>query len=101
MKTQNFAGAQISMDENPSEGLPVNEIPLVYMEQMVGIAIGAFVSKIVLGIENPPNSHTPKMTIVMPTKALHLMAKQLNDVLSDKDNQKQIDTEFKNNQDGF
>lgn len=84
-----------TLEDNPANGLPIDNIPLVYVDQMVGLAIGPFVSKIVLAVENPPAQPTPKITIAMPTQSLHLMAKQLNEILSTKETQDQFSAAFK------
>lgn len=81
--------------ENPSEGLPINEVPLVYVEQLVGVAIGPFVSKIILANENPPHQPTPKLTIAMPTQSLHQMAKQIIELIGNEQTQKQLGDAFR------
>lgn len=68
---------------------------LIYAEQMIGIAVGPFISKIVLGMDDAPNAPIPKFTIVMPTNALHQAAKQIVDVLSNQSSQEQIASAFK------
>lgn len=73
--------------------------PLIYAENIIGLAVGPFVSKVILGLENPPHNPTPTIQISMPTNALHNLAKQVLEVLSNKDTQDQIGKAFKDYQD--
>ncbi|MDO8369604.1 MAG: hypothetical protein Q7S71_02630 [Candidatus Nitrotoga sp.] len=88
-------------DTTPVTILPTGDSQLIYAEQMIGMAAGPFVSKIVLGLDNAPNEATAKFTIVMPTNVLHLMAKQITDILSNQDTQKQLGDGFKTYQDSI
>ena len=73
--------------------------PLIYAENIIGLAVGPFVSKVILGLENPPHLPTPTIQISMPTNALHGFAKQVMEVLSNKETQDQIGNAFKEYQD--
>lgn len=99
MKKQPIETPEVTIEHNPSDGLPINDVPLLYSEQMVGLAVGSFVSKVVLAIENPPNQPIPKLTLVMPTQALHLMARQIMEILSSQETQDQLNNAFKSYQD--
>lgn len=81
-----------------SASLPIEGAQLAYAEQLVGVAIGPFVSKIVLGMDNSPNPPTPSIILVMPTNVLHLTAKHIIEVLSNPDMQEQLGNGFKNYQ---
>lgn len=70
--------------------LPTDGTQLIYCEHMIGMAIGPFVSKVVIGIDNTPNAPSPKFTLVMPTNALHQMAKNILDGLSAEDTQQKL-----------
>lgn len=73
----------------------VKSVPLIYAENIIGLAVGPFVSKIILGLENPPHQPTPTLQISMPTNAMHAMAKQILDILNNPEAQSQIDNAFK------
>lgn len=90
----NKKSIETAIEKNPDSGLPINDVPLIYTEQMVGLAVGPFVSKIVLAIENPPHQPTPKLTIAMPTQALHMMAKRITEILSSQETQEQLGDAF-------
>ena len=70
-------------------------VPLIYAENIIGLAVGPFVSKIILGLENPPHQPTPTLQISMPTNAMHGMAKQILEILNNPDAQSQIEKAFK------
>lgn len=53
--------------------------PLVYADNLSGLALGPFVSRITFGLENPPGQFSPTLQVSMPTNALHAMAKQILD----------------------
>lgn len=98
MPKQNSAAKEITLKEETVIGLPSEGTQLIYSEHMIGMAIGPFVSKIVLGIDNSPNTPTPQFTLVMPTNALHQMAKHIIKGLSDKDAQEKFGETFKSYQ---
>lgn len=79
--------------------LPTDGTQLIYCEHMIALAIGPFVSKVVIGIDNTPNAPSPKITLVMPTNTLHQMAKNILDGLSAEDTQKKLGDLIKNYQD--
>ncbi|MDC7704020.1 hypothetical protein [Vogesella indigofera] len=69
-------------------------VPLIYAEQIVGLAVGPFVSKIILGVENPPGAPVPTIQISMPTNALHGMAKIIIKNIASKETQDQLKEAF-------
>ena len=79
--------------------LPAVGTQLIYCEHMIGMAMGPFVSKIVIGIDNSPNPPIPQYTLVMPTNALHQMAKNIVGALSSEENQKKLSEITKSYQD--
>jgi hypothetical protein len=79
--------------------LPSVGTQLIYCEHMIGIAMGPFVSKVLIGIDNSPNPPIPQYTLVMPTNALHQMAKNIVNALSDEANQKKLSESIKSYQD--
>lgn len=59
--------------------------PLIYADQLSSLAIGPFVSKMTVAIENHAvGARVPVVTIVMPTNTLHQLATQINLALSDR-----------------
>jgi NAD(P)H-dependent flavin oxidoreductase YrpB (nitropropane dioxygenase family) len=74
-------------------------VALIYADQVAGMAIGPFTSKLVFAVENPGSLPVPIATLVMPTPSLHAMARQLNDLLSDENNKEQFANAFKRYQD--
>jgi hypothetical protein len=64
--------------------------PLIFADSLVGLAIGPFVSKIILGVENPEQKHIPSIQVTMPTNALHSLAKHITEALRDADVQKNL-----------
>ncbi len=85
----------------PIEGtqLPSVGTQLIYCEHMIGMAIGPFVSKIVIGIDNAPSTPIPQFTLVMPTNSLHQMAKNIIDGLSSEETQRKLGESIKSYQD--
>lgn len=75
--------------------------PLIYAENIIGLAVGPFVSKVILGLENPPHLPTPTIQISMPTNALHGFAKQVMEVLGSQDTQDQIGNAFREYQESI
>lgn len=47
---------------------------LIYADTAIGVAFGAFTSKITFGFETGPGSATPAFTLVLPTSALKALA---------------------------
>jgi hypothetical protein len=74
----------------PEHGIQLSNVPLMYADSVVGLAIGPFVSKIILGVENTDQKNAPSLQISMPTNALHNLAKSVMDVLRDPDAQAKI-----------
>lgn len=64
-----------------TDSLPIESTELIYVDNMMGLAVGPFVTKIILGSEYAPNQHTPKITLVMPTNALFAMANHVKNIL--------------------
>lgn len=75
---------------NSESGIQLSSVPLMYADSVVGLAIGPFVSKIILGVENPDQVNTPSLQISMPTNALHNLAKSIIEILSDPNAQAKI-----------
>lgn len=88
-------------DIKKMEGIPLPSVgtQLIYCEHMIGMAIGPFVSKIVIGIDNSPNPPIPQYTLVMPTNSLHQMARNILEGLSAEGNQKKLTESYKSYQD--
>ena len=76
--------------EAPEQGIPLANTPLMYADTLVGLAIGPFVSKIILGVENPGQQNLPSLQISMPTNALHDLARHIFEVLQNQEAQKNI-----------
>lgn len=70
--------------------IPLTNTPMVYADTVVGLAVGPFVSKIILGVENPGQQSVPSLQISMPTNALHDLAKHIATILKNEDAQKNI-----------
>ena len=47
---------------------------LIYADTAIGVAFGAFTSKITFGFETAPGTVTPAFTVVLPTSALKALA---------------------------
>lgn len=47
---------------------------LIYADTAIGVAFGAFTSKITFGFETGPGAVTPAFTVVLPTSALRALA---------------------------
>jgi hypothetical protein len=75
---------------NPENGIQLSNVPLMYADSVVGLAIGPFVSKIILGVENPDQKSVPSLQISMPTNALHSLATSVIEILRDPDAQAKI-----------
>ncbi len=87
---------------NPSEpNVQLTNVPLMYADSLVGLAIGPFVSKIILGVEDPAQQHTPSLQISMPTNALHNLAKHIIELLHDPEAQKNLARGHKDFQDSM
>jgi hypothetical protein len=76
--------------------LPLVNTPLIYADTLVGLAIGPFVSKMILGVESPGQQSTPSLQVSMPTNALHDLAKHILELLQNADAQKNIVEGHKN-----
>lgn len=98
MPKSNSASKEIGLKEIPGNVLPNVGTQLIYCEHMIGMSIGPFVSKIVIGLDNSPNAPMPQFTLVMPTNGLHLMATNVLAALSSDDNQKKLGEGFKSYQ---
>lgn len=75
--------------ENESN-LKLSDAPLVYVDTLVGLAIGPFVSKMILGVENPGQQNSPSLQVTMPTNSLYELAKNIIELLANEDAQKSI-----------
>jgi hypothetical protein len=93
-----IANKEIGTKKIDANTLPTEGTQLIYSEHLIGMAIGPFVSKIVVGMDNSPNIPVPQYTLVMPTNALHQMAKHIMDSMSAQEAQKKIGDAFKNYQ---
>jgi len=67
-----------------------SDVPLIYAETLMGVAIGPFVSKFILGTEAIGQEPVAKYQIALPTNLMHTLAKQIIDVLGDQGNQAQL-----------
>ena len=81
--------------------LPLANTPMVYADTLVGLAIGPFVSKMILGVENPGQQNTPSLQVSMPTNALHELAKHILAILQNEDAQKNIANSHRDFQTGI
>jgi hypothetical protein len=92
---------QITPSEQESASLPAVSVTLVYADQVAGMAIGPFTSRLVFAVENPGSPPIPTVTLVMPTPNLHAIARQLNELLSNEKNKEQFANAFKQYQDSI
>lgn len=65
-------------------------MPVAYCDSVIGIAVGPFVSKLVLGIEGLNQKNIPSLQISMPTNALYDLAIHILEVLRDPETSKSI-----------
>lgn len=77
-------------DKDTERAIQLSKTPLMYADSLVGLAIGPFVSKLILGVENPDQQNVPTLQISMPTNALYNLAKHVLDILHDPEAQKSI-----------
>ncbi|WP_410856281.1 hypothetical protein [Paraburkholderia sp. SIMBA_054] len=50
----------------------------MYFDAMTQLGIGAFVSRLTLGLQDGSNTQViPSVTLVMPTSTLHLLAREI------------------------
>ncbi|CAN7608755.1 hypothetical protein LJR034_004657 [Caballeronia sp. LjRoot34] len=82
------------------------QIPLMYFDSVAGLAFGPFVSRIVLGVQQLQGTgHKPQiepgLTIVMPTAALHHLAREIGKTLDNPEHRKALEQAFANYQDNF
>lgn len=82
-------------------GLQLTDVPLVYVDTLMGLAIGPFVSKVILGVENSPQHPNATLQISMPTNALNDLANHILEILSKPDAQAAIVKGHKDFQDGL
>jgi hypothetical protein len=70
------------------------EIPTIYADNTIGIAVGSFMCKITLATESMPGQLVPSMQIVLPTNVMHGLAKALMDIFSDLNTHQQLEATF-------
>lgn len=75
--------------------------PLMYADSLIGLAVGPFVSKLILGVEQQPQKHVPSLQISMPTNALHDLAKHIIELLHDPESLKNLAKGHKDFQDSI
>jgi hypothetical protein len=71
-------------------------VPVIYADQVMGLAFGPFVSRLTVGIEDAMNSkRVATATLVMPTNMLHVALNELSKQLSSEETRAQFEQQYK------
>jgi hypothetical protein len=89
--------------ENTSTEVTLQQSPLAYFDTMAGLAIGPFVSRITLGMQDMGaiKHVTPGLTLVMPTAALHQLGREIVKALENPEHRKALEDAFSKYQTDF
>lgn len=71
-------------------------IPVIYADQIMGIAFGPYVTRLTFGVEDHANStRNAAATVVMPTNVLHAALSELMRQLTADGTRAQFETQYK------
>lgn len=82
----------------------VAQAPIMYFDSLVGMGLGPFVSRITLGIQESGTTAPrigPALTLVMPTAALHQLAREVVRTLDNPQHRKVLEQAFLKYQQDF
>lgn len=68
----------------------LTDVPIIYADALMGVAVGPFVSKFMIGNDVIGDEPAPKYQIALPTNLMHALANQIIEILGKSENQAQM-----------